>query len=92
MDETGTVVASVAGGGVVTWLVQRLLTSPEKANEKIADLGEKLNALEKRVIRTESRVGSEGDVGTIMHVLTEMQETQRETQKMLRELLTRVGS
>jgi hypothetical protein len=80
MDETGTVVASVAGGGVITWLMQRVLNSPEKVNE-----------IEKRVIRLESRVGSEGDVGTIMHVLAEVQEAQRETQQMLRDIMSRLG-
>ena len=88
-DTTTTVVSSVAGGGVITWLLQRVLNSPEKANDKIAALAEKLAELDKRTIRVESRVGSEGDVGTIMHVLTEMQQTQRETQSMLRELLSR---
>jgi hypothetical protein len=83
-DTTTTVVSSVAGGGVITWLLQRVLNSPEKANDKIAALAEKLAELDKRTIRVESRVGSEGDVGTIMHVLTEMQQTQRETQSMLR--------
>jgi uncharacterized coiled-coil protein SlyX len=80
MDETTTVVSSVAGGGVVAWLVQRVLHSPDKVTE-----------LEKRVIRIESRIGSEGDVGTIMHVLTEMQQTARETQQMLRDILTRLS-
>lgn len=89
MDETTTVVSSVAGGGVIAWIVQRVLNSPDKINEKIATLGDKLAELDKRTIRVESRVGSEGDVGTIMHVLTEMQQTQRETQSMLRELLSR---
>lgn len=83
MDETTTVLGSVAGGGVVAWLVQRVLHSPDKMNEKV-------NELEKRVIRIESRIGSEGDVGTIMHVLTEMQQTARETQQMLRDILTRL--
>lgn len=89
MDETTTVVGSVAGGSVVTWLLHRVLNSPDKINEKIAKLADKLAELDKRTIRVESRVGSEGDVGTIMHVLTEMQQTQRETQQMLRELLSR---
>lgn len=80
MDETTTVVSSVAGGGVVAWLVQRVLGSPDKVAE-----------LEKRVIKLESRVGSEGDVGTIMHVLNEMQQTARETQQMLRDILSRLG-
>jgi hypothetical protein len=81
MDDTGTVVASVAGGGVVAWIVQRLLGSPDKVVE-----------LEKRVIRIEARVGSDGDVGTIMHVLTEVQEAQRETQKLLHSILNRLGA
>jgi hypothetical protein len=31
-------------------------------------------------------------VGTIMHVLNEMQQTQRETQQMLRDILSRLGT
>ncbi len=81
MDRDIGEIGLIAGiGAAVTWMSQRLLNSPDKVNE-----------IEKRVIRMESRVGSEGDVGTIMHVLAEVQEAQRETQQMLRDIMSRLG-
>ena len=82
MSDLGAVAASAAGGGVIAWLVQRTLGSPDKHRDEVA-------ALRERVIRVESRIGSEGDVGTMMHVLTTIQQQMSEVQRALSELTRR---
>jgi hypothetical protein len=91
MDETGTVVASVAGGGIITWFVTRLLNSPDTARKELDVVRAEVALLRERTIRMESRIGSEGDVGTIMHILTEMRQENRETRAMIQAVLKRVG-
>jgi uncharacterized coiled-coil protein SlyX len=84
MDETGTVVVTVAGGGVVGWLVSRFLNKPDEQSKEIA-------AIRERVIRLESRIGAEGDVGTLMHVLNNMQTQMDAMQKSLQLILNQRG-
>lgn len=83
MDDTAT---SVGAGAAITaagvWLVSRLLNKPDEQAKEIA-------ALRERVIRIESRIGSEGDVGTMMHVLTEMQRQMAEVLRRVNDLADR---
>lgn len=86
MDDSTTTVAAAGGASaVVTWLVSRILGRPEKDAERVT-------ALEMRIVKLESRLGSDGDVGTIMHVLTAMQEQMGAMQKMLQDFIQRRGA
>jgi hypothetical protein len=83
MDDTAT---SVGAGAAITaaglWLVSRLLNKPDEQAKEIA-------ALRERVIRLEARIGSEGDVGTMMHVLTTIQQQIEAMQRAVNELTRR---
>lgn len=72
-------VGLIAGiGAAVSWLVARLLNNPDKVRD-----------LEMRIVKIEARIGSEGDVGTLMHVLTEMQKQMGDMQRTLQALANR---
>jgi uncharacterized coiled-coil protein SlyX len=75
LGEVGIVAAIGAGAA---WLVARLLNNPDEVNK-----------LKERVIRLEARIGSDGDVGTLMHVLTAMQKQMDDMQRTLQSLASR---
>jgi hypothetical protein len=79
MDKDLGEVGLIAGiGAAATWLVQRVLKSPDDAQAREKAQDARAAALELRIARLEMKLGSGSDVGTVMHTLHEMREETRD--------------
>jgi type II secretory pathway pseudopilin PulG len=89
MDKDLGEVGLIAGiGALATWLVQRILKSPDDAQAREKAQDARAAAMELRIARLEMKLGSGSDIGSVMHTLHEMRDETRDRFDRMEKALT----